>query len=73
MSVRRQNFRQNQAARARRLRALAGKKAPSKAQIEAALALISPLNKDLYQQLLGKIDVDRLIRTRKEHHDRKSC
>jgi hypothetical protein len=65
MNAKLQNFRVNQAAHARRLRA----KKPSKEQVAAALALLTPPNDATYQGLIGKIDVDRLVRFKKGTHD----
>lgn len=53
------------AVRARRKRAWTGKKPPSRAAVESALALYMPLNENLYQHLVTKIDVARLLRARK--------
>lgn len=57
MSLKRENFVQNAAARARRLRA---KKTPTPAQIEAALALITPLGQNPYERLMAKLDLQKL-------------
>jgi len=65
MTIKKENAITNSAARARRLRELASKR-PTRAQVEAALAMLGPLKENLYERLAGKIDVDRLMRTRKE-------
>lgn len=59
------NFKQSQAARARRLRTM--KKQPTPEEVEAALALASPLGHDTYARLRNRIDLDKLQRGEKAH------
>ncbi len=56
----------NSIAKKQRMNALMRKRAPSRAAIESALALLSPLSEGSYQQLRGKIDIARLLQSRKE-------
>ncbi len=60
-----QNFKASESARARRLRTM--KKQPTPAEVEAALALASPLGHDTYARLRNRIDLDKLQRGEKAH------